>query len=300
MDLTGESFQLSISDMILEFKSYSEKIRLDAQGQVKHFVCSKCTKPDYIFNYSTVDEHTLEDATVVFTGQPGHNELLNYNWEVLMRDQAIYIRVNFVDHADILSILAKVSKNSTIVGVELVLHNLSADVVSVDPLIHPLGSLILLYLTHWKNGLLIHASGVLDKNEAYLFTGVSGIGKSTMARLWKESGAAVLNDDRLVIRRIDGRIMVYNNPMPYYAQRPLRGELKKIFLLKQSLHNYITPLKGVAAYSRVLGNFIQQFYQKEMVQRHLEIVEQTINLVDVYEVGFKPDQDIVEMIREMD
>ena len=73
-----------------------------------------------------------------------------------------------------------------------------------------------------------------------LFTGVSGVGKSTMAKLWKNTGACVLNDDRLVIRYVDGIVKIYNNPMPYYSQKPQHGVLKKIFLIQHSLENNIS------------------------------------------------------------
>jgi len=153
---------------------------------------------------------------------------------------------------------------------------------------------------HWNNRLLIHASGIVFQSKAFLFTGVSGIGKSTIAKLWKDTGAQVLNDDRLIISSVQNEVTLYNNPMPYYLQYPAKGVLQKIFLLKQSPQNYIKPLKGVVAYSRVLGNFIQQFYKPEMVKKHLEIIESVLSKIDVYEMGFKPDREIISMVKELD
>jgi len=47
---------------------------------------------------------------------------------------------------------------------------------------------------------MIHASGVNNAGHGYIFSGVSGKGKSTMAKLWDNSGARVIHDDRLILR----------------------------------------------------------------------------------------------------
>ncbi|TLX75180.1 hypothetical protein E9993_09770 [Labilibacter sediminis] len=296
-----KGFYLKIADLLIGCQSSSQQLILHSEGGVKHFITSKSKKPaDYNITYDIVSSFDDSNLNLVFAGEPRDNEVLNYKWKVYQTLNDIYLVVFFEDHEQIKVVSAKVSSVSSMVNVNVLLHHGCDQKVVLDPLIHPLGSLILLYLMHWKEALLIHASGVVYGQKAFVFTGVSGIGKSTMAKLWSESGVQVLNDDRLVMRKVGKKVMVYNNPMPYYQQHPREGELKKIFLLKQSPDNYIKPLKGVAAYSRVLGNFIQQFYQQSMVKKHLEIVEDVLGIVDVYEVGFKPDQDIVDMIKSME
>ncbi len=255
-------------------------------------------EPDYTLFYKIISSVDTGGYVLMFKGEPEENEFLNYNWRVFRKGEDILIVVDFLDATGIKSIAAKLKKDSNSVSIDIVPRNtiLKAE-LAVDPFIHPLGSLLLFYLMQQKQGLLIHASGVKYNDECYLFTGVSGIGKSTMANLWEKKGAAVLNDDRLVIRLQD-EVKVYNNPMPY-QQVPQGGVLNKIFLLKQSSTNYIVPVKGVVAYSRLLGNFIQQFYDKDIVKRHLELIEKLVQSVPVYEVGFTPDTEIVDQILQM-
>ncbi len=69
-----------------------------------------------------------------------------------------------------------------------------------DPLEYPLDGLILYYLTVINGDIMIHASGVNNAGHGYIFSGVSGKGKSTMARIWENSGARVIHDDRLILR----------------------------------------------------------------------------------------------------
>ena len=71
----------------------------------------------------------------------------------------------------------------------------------IDPFEYPLDGLILYYLTVINGDIMIHASGVNNAGEGYLFSGVSGKGKSTMAKIWDNYGAKVIHDDRLVIRK---------------------------------------------------------------------------------------------------
>lgn len=297
----GEALVLKIADIYLSCQSIHPNLLLDTETSLKPFCTPlKGQSYDYTIIYNQVERVDLTNWYLVFSGMPEENQALNYNWFVYNDNEDIVIKVDFDDHPQIKHIIAFLSEKKSQVRIDVVLNDNTADAVKIDPLMHPLGSLLLLYLMHWKQGLLIHASGVSIDGSAYLFTGVSGIGKSTMSRLWAECGAQVLNDDRLVLRLMNNQVKVYNNPMPYYKQYPQEAILKKIFLLKQTPENYIKPLKGVMAYSRVLGNFIQQFYNKQMVKNHLALVEQMLSKVEVYEVGFKPDHDIIAMIKAMD
>lgn len=57
-----------------------------------------------------------------------------------------------------------------------------------------------------RNACILHASYVDIGGEAILFTGRSGIGKSTQADLWvRYADASIINGDRALLRRIDGR-----------------------------------------------------------------------------------------------
>ena len=61
-------------------------------------------------------------------------------------------------------------------------------------------------------GILLHACGIDDDGSGYLFLGNSTDGKSTMAKLWFENHAKVLNDDRIVVKEKDGEFWMYGTP----------------------------------------------------------------------------------------
>jgi hypothetical protein len=98
-----------------------------------------------------------------------------------------------------------------------------------DPFEYPLDGLILYYLTVINGDIMIHASGINNSGHGYLFSGVSGKGKSTMAKLWDEAGARVIHDDRLILRNTGGVYKMFNTPV-YNNDEPRESILDKIYI----------------------------------------------------------------------
>ena len=64
-----------------------------------------------------------------------------------------------------------------------------------------------------RNACVLHASYVDIGGRAILFTGPSGVGKSTQAELWvRHAGAQVVNGDRAVLRAVDGKWHAFGYP----------------------------------------------------------------------------------------
>lgn len=77
------------------------------------------------------------------------------------------------------------------------------------------------------NAMLMHSSAISLDGEAYLFTAPSGTGKSTHAGLWRAhfgERAVMINDDKPIIREIDGRFFVYGTP--YMGKHRLGANIK--------------------------------------------------------------------------
>ena len=51
-------------------------------------------------------------------------------------------------------------------------------------------------------GVLLHAAGVVWEGVGLIFTGPSEAGKSTLSEFYLARGAAVLSDERIIIRQI--------------------------------------------------------------------------------------------------
>lgn len=62
-----------------------------------------------------------------------------------------------------------------------------------------------------KGVLHLHSSFVLHQGKALLFTGPSGIGKTTQAELWRDyQGSMIVNGDACLMRKIEGAYFRYH------------------------------------------------------------------------------------------
>jgi hypothetical protein len=169
----------------------------------------------------------------------------------------------------------------------------------IDPFEYPLDGLILYYLTVIHGDIMIHASGINRNGRGYLFSGVSGKGKSTMARLWEESGAKVIHDDRLIIRKTEKGYKMYNTPV-YNNDVPQESSLDKIFLIEHGFENKLTPIKGALAVSLVMTNCIQHNWGHDIIARLLGSVSIMCSAVPAIKLSFKPNKSIINLILKND
>jgi hypothetical protein len=166
---------------------------------------------------------------------------------------------------------------------------------AIDPLEYPLDGLILYYLTAIYGDIMIHASGVEYAKQGYLFSGVSGKGKSTIAGLWQKAGAKVIHDDRLIIRKVPEGFRMFNTPV-YNDDTPLSSPLNKIYLIEHGPENKTVPVGGAAAVSLVMANCIQHGWNQEIVKNLMGSISLLCERIPVAKLSFKPDQSITDFL----
>ena len=109
---------------------------------------------------------------------------------------------------------------------------------------------------------LFHGSCVAVDNEAYLFAAVSGTGKSTHARLWREylgERAVMVNDDKPLIRVNDSGVTVFGTPYngKHRLGKNIAVPLKAVCILERAKENHIHRITFADAYPLLL----QQCYR---------------------------------------
>ncbi len=166
-----------------------------------------------------------------------------------------------------------------------------------DPLEYPLDGLVLYYLTAINGDIMIHASGVNNLGHGYLFSGVSGKGKTTMAKLWDNSGARVIHDDRLILRNTGNGYMMFSTPV-YSNDVPRESPVNKIFLIEHGSRNEHIPVSGASAISMVMANCIQHNWDQNIVARLIGSVSLMCNAIPVVQLHFRPDRNIIDEILE--
>src|SRR6185369_6194436 len=107
-------------------------------------------------------------------------------------------------------------------------------------------------------GFLLHASSAIRNGRAFLFSGVSGAGKTTMVRL-APPDAALLTDEISYVVRQDGGYSAVGTPFFGELARVgenLRAPIEVLYLLAKGPKNKIEPIDGVDAVRGLLGNIL--------------------------------------------
>lgn len=216
-----------------------------------------------------------------------------YFWSVYKQNGDLLLVTNFPDSP---SKKAMLKFSLSLREWDLWIENAGSE---TDPLEYPLDGLILYYLTSINANIMIHASGIFYNGRGYLFSGISGKGKTTMASIWDNIGAQVIHDDRLIIRDIDGILRMFNTPI-YQNDVPRNAPIDRIFLIEHGDENMIRPLREASAVSHIISNCIQHNYSPEMIARFLGSVSLMCSKIPVATLSFKPDRSIIEYILRND
>jgi hypothetical protein len=147
--------------------------------------------------------------------------------------------------------------------------------------------------------MVVHACGIEDGGRGYLFAGNSAGGKSTLARLWHDRGATVLNDDRIIVREKDGVFWMYGTPwhgtFEITSQKALPVE--KIFFLRHGKENRLIPKVGSEAVSMLLTRSFPTFWDQEGMERTLALMDRMAGRLPFYELSFLPDGSVTDFIK---
>ncbi len=170
----------------------------------------------------------------------------------------------------------------------------------IFPLCHPLGDLLMINLLGTGYGILLHSCGVSDAGNGIVFAGVGGAGKTTTARLWNDqAGVRVLNDDRTILRKMDGQFRVYGTPWHGQGGIALAEDapLKQILILKQASSNQAVRLSPARAAAALLVRTFAPLWSAPAMAFTLQFLDELCQAVPCYELGFIPDQSAVEYVR---
>ena len=100
-----------------------------------------------------------------------------------------------------------------------------------------------------EGGFLLHASSAIRNGRAFLFSGVSGAGKTTIARL-APPDAALLTDEISYVTKQDDRYFAVGTPFYGELSRAgenLRAPIEALYLLAKGPENKIEDIEGVEA-----------------------------------------------------
>jgi hypothetical protein len=134
---------------------------------------------------------------------------------------------------------------------------------------------------------------------AFLFSGVSGAGKTTIARL-APSDVTLLTDEISYVVKDSREYFAFGTPFAGELARVgenLRAPLAEVFLLTQGPTNKIEPLDTAVAAHALLRNTLFFAEDPEMVDAVFQSVCDFVRRVPVRRLTFLPDAKVWELIR---
>ena len=143
-------------------------------------------------------------------------------------------------------------------------------------------------------GFYLHSSAVMAEGNVFLFSGFSGVGKSTHVRLWQqlpELETTVINDDKPALRRIDGTWIAYGTPWcgKDGINANASGSLAGICFLMQAKQNKIRRLSAEEAMPLVLAQTIWKLSDARKLDKLLHLLEQLLEEIPIYELENLPE-----------
>jgi hypothetical protein len=165
---------------------------------------------------------------------------------------------------------------------------------SIDTILRLLHSILLAP----RGGFLIHAASAIRNGEAFVFSGVSGAGKTTMIRQ-APSDSTILTDEISYIKPVEGGYRAFGTPFAGDFGEPgknVSAPLKALYLLAQGPENKIEPVPHRTAVASLLRNTLFFAKDPELVRNVFETACSFVDAVPVYRLTFVPTPAVWEII----
>ncbi len=152
--------------------------------------------------------------------------------------------------------------------------------------------------------LKVHASVTELNGKALVFMGVSGTGKSTHSKLWREhvEGCTLLNDDEPIVRLMpDNTVRVYGCPWSgsTHCYRDEWAELVAFVHLYQAPENKLTKQIGRFAFDSLYTSVASMRTLGEMNMKLFETVADVLSIVPLYRLDCLPNKEAVALTRSL-
>jgi hypothetical protein len=171
----------------------------------------------------------------------------------------------------------------------------NANPYSLDSVLRILHSLILAQ----RGGFLLHAASGICDGRAYLFSGVSGAGKTTMTRLAPDD-VTLLTDEISYLHPGGEGYSAFGTPFAGELARP--GEncvapVAALFFLKQGPENRIDDLPPAEAVRRLMRNILFFAEDPGLVKKLLDTACDFVARVPIRQLTFYPDNRVWDLVR---
>lgn len=164
------------------------------------------------------------------------------------------------------------------------------------------GFLLQKKLNHLNKGVIMHGATLAINGVGIIFSGNSGVGKSTLSKLCIDTFSDVpikrITDDRFILNTIDERFYSFGNPLDLKIDNVNNDciEISKIFFLHHALKNEIIKISDSDAYLRLFKISVLPYGDNEGLKKSLECFSKMISKIEFYDFYFLPNESAVKYL----
>ena len=150
-----------------------------------------------------------------------------------------------------------------------------------------------------RGGFLLHGASAIRNGRAFLFSGVSGAGKTTISRL-APPDAILLTDEISYVRRDNGGYTACGTPFAGELARPgenAMAPIEHVFFLAKGPQNRIEPIAPVDALRMLLRNILFFADDADLVKMVFRSAMEFLGRVRASRLTFYPDQRVWDLIQ---
>ncbi len=282
-----ELLHITIGGIPIALHVHPPQTHFDIQRPVTKFISS--AEPTVNLRVHCGSLFPEIDARLVFDSQ--------VTWQMLSRNTDWLVKVGMQETFQLGIFRSDFSQGDIYVA-----PSLEEKDAFIFPLDYPMGEVLLMNLLATHRGVMMHAAGVIYQGGGYLFAGHGGVGKSTTSRLWQATpGAVVVNDDKVILRWIDGQYRMFGTP--WHGEggmaEPLSAPLKRIFILKQAKENRLNPIPTVQAAAMLLARAFVPLWDAGRMDSAIQFMGDLLQVIPCEQYGFLPDTSAVEFIQSL-
>ena len=136
------------------------------------------------------------------------------------------------------------------------------------------------------SGFFFHSSCLMLDNEGYVFTALSGTGKSTHTALWRKlfrDRVTMINDDKPIIRKKDGAFYVYGTPWMGKSDigNNVKAPVKAVYILRRGENNSAVRVRTGEVFKNILEATVVPTDRKNM-EKLLELLDEFFSSVPLF------------------
>ena len=149
------------------------------------------------------------------------------------------------------------------------------------------------------NRLLMHGSAIAINGKGYIFTALSGTGKSTHTGLLRQlhgENAIMINDDKPFLHYDNGKVYISGTPWrgKHFLGNKITVPLEGIFFLRRSENNVIEPISPTDALMKMISQCHRPSDPIKLINT-LDLVDKILAAVPLYDFGCNMDISAAEV-----